>query len=423
LRVIWDCCINLGGFETKLRPELVVDLCYRLGFAAGECLNEFTCRTFLSNVDCVNDSSLCSIDVIVSPQADTEAIVAKLASEHSGACLPLQKSLALFGQKGLVQKEQFVLWAEQTVPQLPSTLSTFIHNLLFHTKYTHHHLSFVPFQYPTLDQKSSIFQGAHCSNLFALATTSPFLSGKWHNLYSFEYHGNSMNRLQVSLLMSNARRVLNAHYVNLYIILCVALLQYSILGYSGPSVLIIETDLGHIIGAFLNTTWKKSKDYYGDSNAFIFQLYPTLTVFNSTGTENNFICLQDGLGFGGTQEMPRLYIPASMESCNAGVMDKTFKEGQLLPTGALEKFNIKNLEVWGVGGDNNIQQDLKAREEKRALTESTIYQARVIKDKSSLIKDINLLDTKLYKHLDEARGRAEFRVDENHGGYVLERDQ
>jgi hypothetical protein len=187
--------------------------------------------------------------------------------------------------------------------------------------------------------------------------------------------------------------------------------------------LVIETDQGHILGAFLNTTWKKSKDFYGDSNAFIFQLHPTLTVFNPTGAETNFVRLQDGLGFGGTTNMPRLFIPASMESCNAGVMDKTFREGDLLPIEALEKFNIKSIEVWGVGGEEAINKGLKARQDYRALTDSTIYQARVIKDKSSLVKDINLLDTNLYKHLSEARGRAEFRVDDEHGGYVLERDQ
>lgn len=188
-------------------------------------------------------------------------------------------------------------------------------------------------------------------------------------------------------------------------------------------MLVIETDQGHILGAFLNTTWKKSKDFYGDSNAFIFQLYPTLTVYNPTGISTNFVCLQDGIGFGGTKDMPRLYIPASMEACNAGVMDKTFREGDLLPTDALEKFNIKSLEVWGVGGDEAVKKGLKARECQRELTDSTIYHARVVKDKSSLVKDINLLDTNLYKHLDEARGRAEFRVDEKHGGYVLDRDQ
>lgn len=187
--------------------------------------------------------------------------------------------------------------------------------------------------------------------------------------------------------------------------------------------MVIETDQGHILGAFLNTTWKKSKDFYGDSNAFLFQLYPTLNLFNPVGNQTNFVCLEDGLGFGGTKDLPRLYIPASMEGCNAGVLDKTFQEGELLPPESLEKFNIKSLEVWGVGGEAMIQKGLKARESHRALTDSTLYQARVIKDKSSFVKDINLLDGSLYKHLEDARGRAEFRVDEKHGGYALDRDQ
>ena len=36
LRVIWDCCSYLGGFEDELKPELLVDLCFRLAFAAAE---------------------------------------------------------------------------------------------------------------------------------------------------------------------------------------------------------------------------------------------------------------------------------------------------------------------------------------------------------------------------------------------------
>ncbi len=199
-------------------------------------------------------------------------------------------------------------------------------------------------------------------------------------------------------------------------------LQYSILGYSGPTTIVIETEQGHILGGFFNVaTWKKGT--YGDSNAFLFQLDPELTLFQPTGEDTNFIHLQDGLGFGGTADMPRLLIPASMESCTAGVMDKTFRQGDLLPGEALEKFNIKSLEVWGCGGEEAIKKGLKAREEKRELTDAAIYNARKVKDKKAFVEDINLIDTKVYKHREEARGRADFRVDEKHDGYVLERGQ
>ena len=197
--------------------------------------------------------------------------------------------------------------------------------------------------------------------------------------------------------------------------------KHSILGYSGPTTVLIETEQGHILGGFFTTTWKKASNFYGDSNAFLFQLFPTLQVFHPTGEDTNFIHLQDGLGFGGTTNLPRLFIPASMEGCNAGVMDKTFRQGDLLPGEALEKFTIKSIEIWGCGGEEAIESGLKARAEKRALTDAAIYDARKIKDRRAFVQDINLVDTKLYKHREEARGRAEFRVDEKHDGYVLDR--
>jgi len=367
LRVIWDCCSYSAEFEDKIDPSIIIDLCYRLAFAA---------------------------DVIISPDADTTAIVAKLESEHDGACSALERSLSQAGDGGLVTKENFFNWAETMAPMISSTLSTFMHNLLFHGKWIKHRLNFVLFQYPKLDQHSDIFEASHHPNLFALACTTPHLAGEWHNLYAKRFHGASMNRL-----------------------------QYSILGYDGPTLVVIETDQDHIIGGFFNTKWKKSHDYYGESNGFLFQLFPTLTVFNPTGEDKNFIHLQDGLGFGGTKNMPRLFIPASMEACNAGVMDKTFQTGNLLPDDCLEKFNIKSIEVWGTGGEEAISKGLASRTKQREITDSVIYQARVVKDKTPLVGDINLLDTNLYKHREEARGRSEFSVDEEHGGYRLERGQ
>ncbi len=140
-------------------------------------------------------------EVLVSPDADAHGIVARLESEHDSACESLEKSLAAAGNMyGMVTKQQFMEWAELTAPQISSTLSTFMHNLLFHGKWLKHRLNFVPFEYPKLDQKSDIFEGVHPPNLFALACASPQMGGKWHNLYSFEFHGHSMNRLQVILL-------------------------------------------------------------------------------------------------------------------------------------------------------------------------------------------------------------------------------
>ena len=118
------------------------------------------------------------IEVIVSPDAEAEAIVARLESEHDSACSSLERSLAHAGENGLVTKQNFYDWAETMAPQISSTLSTFMHNLLFHGKMLKHRLNFVQFEPPKLDQRSDIFQGVHPPNLFALTCTSPLIGGK-----------------------------------------------------------------------------------------------------------------------------------------------------------------------------------------------------------------------------------------------------
>lgn len=135
------------------------------------------------------------VEVIISPDADAKAIVAKLESDHDGACISLEKSLAQAGGNGFIAKQNFLDWAKTMAPQILSTLSTFMHNIRFHGMWVKHRLNFVPYEYPKLDQHSDIFESVHQPNLFALTGTSPLMGGKWHNLYSHPFHSASMNRL------------------------------------------------------------------------------------------------------------------------------------------------------------------------------------------------------------------------------------
>mmetsp|Transcript_15605 Transcript_15605/g.37471 ORF Transcript_15605/g.37471 Transcript_15605/m.37471 type:complete len:88 (+) Transcript_15605:3418-3681(+) len=48
--------------------------------------------------------------------------------------------------------------AETMAPQISFTVSTFMHNLLFHGKMLKHNLNFIPFDRPKLDQHSDIFR-------------------------------------------------------------------------------------------------------------------------------------------------------------------------------------------------------------------------------------------------------------------------
>ena len=314
------------------------------------------------------------------------------------ACLPLERSLGRLGTNGAVTQNAFKNWAQTKVPLLSSVLSTFMSNLLFHGHHTDHQLHFTPFILPELDQPSSIFDENKKVSLFALACTSPKLMGVWHNLYSFEYHGNSMNRL-----------------------------QHAILGYDGPSLVVIETTEGHVLGACVSHKWKHSCEFHGNSDAFLFQLNPELDVFLPTGEGTNYCILNKaGMGFGGTKDKPRIFLPYDLEGCRACSIDKTFQSGNLIPNDSMgwpERFEIKSIEVWATGDEETVRKGLMAREESRRIIESTINSIRTIKDKSVFVEDINLIDTKLYKHRDETRGRSDFSVDEKHGGYVVEPSQ
>jgi hypothetical protein len=217
-------------------------------------------------------------------------------------------------------------------------------------------------------------------------------------------------------------------------------MEWSVLGYSGPTVLVIKTTADAVLGAFTVSPLKESKGFFGTSESFLFQLVPDLKVYRHTATDHkNFVYLHTGagshlssladhgipkgLGFGGTLAMPRLFIPEYFERCTAGSYDMTFQSGDLLPLDAMEKFEIKCLEIWGVGGDDVITKALHDREKYRDLTANTIMRARMVQDKTAFAKDLEsglVPGSKLFSHQKDARGRPEFRVDDKHGGYTVE---
>lgn len=214
-------------------------------------------------------------------------------------------------------------------------------------------------------------------------------------------------------------------------------LEWSLLGYGGPSLLVIQTETDAILGAFASMPWKQSPEFYGDSDCFVFQLQPSLGLFRPTGKDNHFIyCNPEtrspiqpdgkphGIGFGGNLNEPRLFIPETLEECSAHYLDSTYRKGDLVPKEAMEKFRIKSIEVWGVGGDEVITNALRARAEHRQNEEAALTKARRVEDKSQFVEDLasGLISNTLYDHREQTRGRADFTIDNEHGGYKLERE-
>ena len=294
----------------------------------------------------------------------------------------------------VVSLEAFTAWTESYVPALSATLETFIHYIFFADK--PHPPSRIEFMFPCLrGQNSAFFKSSASPLLFSFAAMSPSLGGSWYRIYTSDEDGLSFNRLQNSLL-----------------------------GYGGPTLLIIkEVEGGGIFGAFTSTAWKETKDFYGNSDCFLFQLQPNVKVMRPRGSgSNNFMyCNSEsrsrgydgqshGIGFGGTIEKPRLFIAESFDGCTASASDLTFEAGSLLPPPEQKKgelifattnrkyFEIEALEVWGVGGDSLVTAALGARSAQREVKAANIRKARKV-DKAAFLDDLRsgLIESKAFK--------------------------
>jgi hypothetical protein len=235
------------------------------------------------------------------------------------------------GDNGAVSLNEFLEWAETTVPMISSALPTFLHVLLSYfapggnTQRQGGDNRFPPGVTPlwipslTVETKTSAMSPASSSfvdpstslfDLFALSCTSlPVASGRWHRLFSSEANGLSCNRL-----------------------------MHSILGYGGPTLFIIRAKDGFgTFGAYTFTPWSESGAFYGNSDCFLFRLGPepfaiyrpkgkggddigmdqfgnnnekdetrNYQYFNPEARSKGYDGLAHGIGFGGTTEFPRL---------------------------------------------------------------------------------------------------------------------
>lgn len=104
----------------------------------------------------------------------------------------------------------------------------------------------------------------------------------------------------------------------------------------------------------------------------------------------------------------------------------TFQPGPLLPKtddGVIQKtFEIDNLEVWGVGGDDIVAEALESRVKARAVKDANIAKARKV-DKAAFLDDMRsgLIESKAFAHRQQIQGRAECdledRINEQKGVY------
>jgi hypothetical protein len=193
-------------------------------------------------------------------------------------------------------------------------------------------------------------------------------------------------------------------------------------------VLIIISALGGgVFGAFTSAQWKMSGDFYGDGDCFLFSVDPCVKVYRPTGNRSNYMYCNPssrlsyndgkahGIGFGGTTDAPRLFIPESSlldddAFCRAGSYDTTYEQGPLLPEGSThfsDRFRIDHIEIWGVGDDETLQKAIQARDFQKSVTSANVRKAQTIVNKSTFMDDLTagFINTKLWEHRDHASQR------------------
>jgi hypothetical protein len=178
-----------------------------------------------------------------------------------------------------------------------------------------------------------------------------------------------------------------------------------------------------LFGAFTASPWKESKDFYGSHDIFLYQLLPKTAVYRPSGNASNFMYCNSsarsrgydqqahGIGFGGTVDQPRLFLAESFDNCRAATQDMSFESGRLLDHKA-STFEIDNLEVWGVGGTQVVEEALGARSRQRDIKNAAIQKARKV-DKAQFLDDFRsgLIESKAFQHRSQIQGRDAAPID------------
>jgi hypothetical protein len=244
---------------------------------------------------------------------------------------------------------------------------------------------------------------------YVLACWSSSLNGPYVPLFNSEQDGLSFNRLQNALV-----------------------------GYSGPTLLVISARSGNMFGAFTSSKWREAKDFYGTSETFLYALSPCSRVYrptlrneryqycNSSARSKGYDQQAHGLGFGGTVQRPRLFLSETFEDCTADRQDLTFDNGPLVvfPTdddgvdGASSSlsasyFTPDSLQVWAVGGQAVVEAALQDRGQHRDVVEQGIRRARKV-DKAQFLDDLRagVIESKAFAHRQQIDGRADQDVAE-----------
>lgn len=189
---------------------------------------------------------------------------------------------------------------------------------------------------------------------------------------------------------------------------------------------------GSVFGAFTASCWKESKDYYGTTDCFLYQLQPEFAIFRPCRRERNFMFCRStsfskgtnssgaaapkGIGFGGSAHTcPRLFLDESFAACYVSSRDTTFEPGHLMPrTDAYSQkqyFLTDWMEVWGCGGQDAVSAALSAQAATKAVRAAYLQKNRQV-DKTAFVADLRsgLIASKAFGHMEEIHGSTRYTL-------------
>jgi hypothetical protein len=293
----------------------------------------------------------------------------------------------------------FMEWANATLPRLYTAVASLFHCILLED----FDAGKTPFLcLPQLNKPSDL-----PLDTVSLGLLSAKFQGSWRRLYNNLEDGSSFEILQSALI-----------------------------GYQGPTTIIIQTTRNEVFGYFTECPWKTSPKWFGtpgssvshfydNADSFLFTLTPQLKILAATGQGKFYQYLHipashrptelRGLCIGGiASNCPRIHLTTDFSNCKATSIDATYENGSLLHEGD-NFFDVSIIEVYATSvGDVVYQRNQRKGQLQADIQEShRIHNATV--DKVQFLEDFTseFHVNKTFAHRDVVEGRCGLKDDAN----------
>lgn len=290
----------------------------------------------------------------------------------------------------------FCKWATWDAPGVSACVSTFFHLAIFDNMHPFPQ-AVPPLLLPQVDEYSVLWNHSWDDLPLSLALLSPTLGDGWRRLYSSDCNGFSFRTMQEAVLT-----------------------------FHGPTVILLRTTDGDVIGYSTDCPWKLSRNWYGEgSDSFIFTLSPKLAFYPATGNGNHYQYLNlpsirhasdlRGMAIGGiAADRPRLFLNEKLEKCRACDMDVTFAPGPLLSDDMEAYFDVDVLEVWATNEtEESFRRGVKSGELRRSIREATRQKIAKV-EKEKFVDDLanGVFHNKAFVHRDHTGDRHDYTMED-----------